>query len=406
MKYILLLFIAAVHFSNVAAQQSTISGSVQDLEGKKLIGAGVYVSGSKFATSTNGDGNYSLSLLPGSYEIGVKMIGFKTKIVKVVIDNQPQKLDFKLSEEITNLAAITIRSGPANPKNINLFTELFIGTSANAKQCKILNPEIIDFEYDKVLSKLMASTNDFLIIENDALGYKIKFIVESFIYDEEKKNVSYKGSSYFEELVGTVSQQKKWNFNRLEAYKGSPRHFFSSLYHDKIKEDGFVVSKIINKPNADRPADSIIKSNIKRLLLTKQTDMGLVDITKGDSLSYWMKQKSKPLYFKELIAQQVLVDTLVHQSEDQLKMINTRNQLYVGYKNNKEEILYKETLDPEFRKLLKLPNSQVSMLMLLQDEALFNSNGILTDPQSVYFSGYWGWKNVADSLPSDYLPAM
>ncbi len=376
------------------------------MEGRKLVGAGVYVSGSRFATSTNDDGNYSLSLLPGSYEIGVKMIGFKTKIVKVVIDNQSQKLDFKLSEEITNLAAVTIRSGPANPKYINLFTELFIGATANAKLCKILNPEIIVFDYDKVRSKLSATTTDFLIIENDALGYKIKFIVDSFIYDEEKKTVSYKGSSYFEELVGTPNQQKKWNFSRLEAYKGSSRHFFSSLYKGKLKEEGFIVSKIIHKPNADRPADSIIKSNIKRLLLNKQTEAGLVEIAKGDSLNYWMKQKNKPAYFKELIAQQILVDTLVHHSKNQLKMMKTRDQLYVAYTKVSEDVLYTETLDPIFRKVLKLPKSQVSMFSLIKNEAFFNSSGVLADPQSVYFSGYWGWKNVADLLPSDYLPGL
>lgn len=407
MRSIFFIFIAIIYFSNASAQQFfTISGSVEDLEGRKLPGAGVYINGSRFATSTNNNGIYSLSLPPGSYELGVKMIGFKTKTVKIVISDSAEKMNFSLVEEVTNLAEVTIRSGPANSKYLDQFTELFIGTTPNAKLCQLLNPEVLVFDYDKVRSKLSARTVDFLIIENGALGYRIKYNIESFIYDEEKKNISYKGSSYFEELEGAVNQQKKWNLNRLDAYYGSARHFFSSLYRGEVEKDGFFVARIINKPNADRPADNIIKSNIKRLMLSQQTELGLIDLRKKDSLNYWMTQKSKPLFLKELITQQILVDTLVHGSENQLKKINTKDQLYIAYTKGKEDVLYKESLDPTLRKVLDLPRSQVSMIMLLQDDASFSLNGNLVDPQSVYFSGYWGWKNMADALPSDYLPKI
>jgi hypothetical protein len=405
MRLSFFLFIALISFFKLNAQQAVVvSGFVEDLQGNKLIGAGVFINGSRFSTSTNNEGSYSLSLLPGSYELGVKMIGFKTKVVKIVIDNQSLKVDFKLAEEITSLAEVTIRSGPPNPKYLNQFTELFIGTTANATLCKILNPEVIVFDYDKVLSKLTARTTDFLIIENEALGYKVKYIVESFVYEEEKKRVAYKGSSYFEDLDGTITQQKKWNLNRIAAYNGSPRHFFSSLYKGELKKDGFNVLKIINKPNADRPADSLIKANIKRLMLSKQTETGLVDLSKGDSLNYWMKQKSKPLFFKELISQQVLADTLVQNGHNQLKKITAKDQMYIAYTKASEEMGYRESLDPLFRKALNLPRAQVSMIKLLEPVAYLSSNGNLVDPQSIYFGGYWGWKNVADLLPSDFIP--
>lgn len=405
MKSIFFLLIAVVYFSNVNAQQFfTVNGSVRDIEGIELPGAEVYISGSRFAVITNSNGNYILSLFPGSYVLGVKMIGFKTKTIKIVISDKPEKIDFKLEEQVTSLAEVTIRSGPPNSKYLNQFIKLFIGTTPNAKSCRILNQEVLVFDYDKILSKLSASTTDFLIIENAALGYRIKYSIESFAYDEGNKNISYIGSSYFEELEGTVNQQKRWGLNRLNAYYGSPRHFFSSLYQGKIEKDGFFIARIINKPNKDRPADSVIKSNIKRFMLSKQTEEGLVDLKKGDSLNYWMKEKNKPLFFKELIMQQILADTLVHDTGNQFKKIMVKDQIYIAYTERSEDVSYKESLDPALRKVLNFPRSQVSMIKLLQDDVSFTSTGNLVDPQSVYFSGYWGWKNVADVLPSDYLP--
>ncbi|MFD0939941.1 carboxypeptidase-like regulatory domain-containing protein [Pedobacter boryungensis] len=405
MRSTFFLFIAIICFLNARAQQSfTISGTVEDLKGRKLPGAGVYISGSRFATSTNNNGSYSLTLTPGSYELGVKMIGFETKVVKIVISSQSEKMDFKLVEQITNLAEVTISNRPANSKYVSQFTELFIGTTPNAQLCHISNPEVLVFDYDRVRSKLSAHTTDFLVIENKALGYRIKYIVETFVYDEEKKSISYKGSSYFEELEGTVIEQKKWNLNRLMTYYGSPRHFFTNLYRGEVEKDGFFIAKITNKPNADRPPDSLIKSNIKRLMLSKQTESGLVDFSKGDSLSYWMKQKEKPLFSAELVAKQILTDTLVHDAGNQLKKISFKDQLYVVYKKDREDPLYKNSLNPFLIKVLNMPKTQMSMIMMLEDEATFSSNGNLANPQSMFFSGYWGWKNVADSLPSDYIP--
>ena len=109
------------------------------------------------------------------------------------------------------------------------------------------------------------------------------------------------------------------------------------------------------------------------------------------------------MYLPTLITKTVLVDTLLHKSENELKSITSKDIMYVVYTKRDEEPGYVSTLSPEIKKNLQFTNSQLSQIKLLVDKCAFSSNGVLVDPQSVYFSGYWGWRNVADSLPIDYI---
>lgn len=100
---------------------------------------------------------------------------------------------------------------------------------------------------------LNVSTNDFLIIENNALGYKIKYLIKDFVYEYRTRMLYYQGFPVYEELKGSKSQEQKWKEKRLTAYYGSVQHFFKSLYDNKSTEEGYIIHKL---SKIELPADS------------------------------------------------------------------------------------------------------------------------------------------------------
>lgn len=71
---IILILLAILSSTNLLAQ-NTISGKVSDISGKGILGASVTASGGRGAT-TNGEGNFSLSLTNGPATINVSFVGY------------------------------------------------------------------------------------------------------------------------------------------------------------------------------------------------------------------------------------------------------------------------------------------------------------------------------------------
>ena len=98
----LLLFACCFTFSiSIFAQTAELEGVVKDaISEETLIQATVRVgdTGTE-GTVTDIDGNYSLSLSPGSYEIVVSYVGYQTQRTTVTLSEGVTVLNFKLEEE-------------------------------------------------------------------------------------------------------------------------------------------------------------------------------------------------------------------------------------------------------------------------------------------------------------------
>lgn len=385
----------------VAQQSFIISGTIKDKNGGTLPGAGIYVSGYKIGTATNNDGKYSLSLKPGNYDILVQMIGFKATNKNAVVTNQALQLDFILEEDAVQLSEVIIKPDPDRQAYINLFKDFFIGTTPNAKQCKIVNPNVLIIDYDKIESKLSVKTNQLLIIENKALGYRIKYLLNDFNYSSKTRIIYYEGYPYYEDLSGSLSKKKKWAIKRLEAYNGSSQHFFKSLYSRNTREEGFIINKLIKKVDSTRAPDEVIKANIKRLINKQQSLSG--NIVLGDSLHYWTKQKNRPKEISILNTSEVLPDTLVHTYNENIKSIYFEDLLYIIYTKEKEKSDYTNVIGQSISRPLTMPNYQISLVTQLVSPCYFYNNGSIYNPKSLLYSGYWAWEKVADSVPMDYV---
>lgn len=407
MKSFLLLLSLLTIGKFCSAQQSYIlSGMVKDKRGEPLPGAGVYVSGYKIATVSNNDGTYTLPLKPGNYDILVQLIGYKALNKNVVIADKAVKLDLILEESVTQLAEVTIKPDPNREHYIAMFKGYFIGTTPNAAQCKLINPNVLIIDYDKEEHKLTVKTTQFLIIENKALGYRIKYLLNNFEYDSKTRIIYYEGFPYYEDLKGSARRKKIWEQKRITAYLGSPQHFFRSIYHHRATEEGFIINKLISIPNPDKPSDSMINANIKRLTKVQEGLTRTLTFTLGDSLSYWIKKKNLPNGISILSRAPVTQDTLVHMKNQSIKSFNFTDQLYVVYTKEREDPSYANRIGLSIARPLDMPDYQISTITLQVVPVYFYENGSVYNPRSMIYSGYWGWEKIADSVPMDYLPPV
>jgi hypothetical protein len=111
LKNTLLVLTLIFSVSNVFAQKGFLRGIVsEDETGETLIGATVSIKGTATGTVTDFNGNYSLSLAPGSYSIQFQFVSFQTITVDGVeiIADEVNKLDVALGSNVEELAAVVV----------------------------------------------------------------------------------------------------------------------------------------------------------------------------------------------------------------------------------------------------------------------------------------------------------
>ncbi|TDO22078.1 carboxypeptidase-like regulatory domain-containing protein [Pedobacter duraquae] len=385
------------------AQTFSISGTVKDKQGV-LPGASIYLSNYKNATSTNSDGKFVLNnLKAGNYDVLVQMMGYLPFTRNVIISDKSVNIDIILKDNTILLNEVVIRTDPNRERYLNMFKEFFIGKTPNAEKCKILNPAVLNIDYDDEARTLTVKSNDFLVIENKALGYKLRYMLQFFEYNYKTRIVYYAGLPTFEDLKGSKSKMRGWVKNRETAYYGSSQQFFKSLYAGTTKEDGFIINKMIKIPNEQRPADSIINKNIKRLTKSVKTVIR-IGSAENDSLMYWSKVRDMPKNISILNRADVLTDTLVRQEYKNLKTMNFKDQLYVIYTKERESVEYTNMSGHSVSRPLDVPNYEISIINMLEGPLHFYENGGIYEPRSILYEGYWAYEKIADMVPMDYIP--
>ncbi len=406
-RFLLKLFLFFFSFSQSFGQNSySITGTVKD-KVSILPGASIYVSGYKIGSITNDNGFFSINkLAPGSYDIMVYMIGYLPYAKKIIIKDKSQQIEVILKDNVTLLKEVVIRPDKDRTKFLALFNDFFIGKTINAKQCKILNPSVLNIEDDKENELVRIRATDFIVIENLALGYKIKYLLTDFEYNYKTNKVFYSGYPHFEEIKGNNSIQKKWVKNREICYRGSQQHFFKSLYNNNIIEQDFLLYKLQYQQNPNKKSDSLVKDKIAQIKAWQKQNPSkeLYDIKEDkDSLYFWIQQQSVPRELAHLLTQPISMDTLVKTYEPNLKTINFNDYLYIVYKGGIEEEGFSSSTHRQFRPN-ELINFQVSTIMLLHPNFNFYANGSSNDFANLYKRGYWAYKKIADLVPLDYKP--
>lgn len=93
--------------SNLYAQSYTLSGKVVDGNLQPLSYVSIRIKTLQSGTTSGQDGNYSLQLDKGSYEIQFSIVGYKTQIITVNADSN-KTLDIKMEEDIKAISEVQV----------------------------------------------------------------------------------------------------------------------------------------------------------------------------------------------------------------------------------------------------------------------------------------------------------
>jgi hypothetical protein len=288
MKYFLLVFIALILRLGAHAQVAyTITGNVKNSKGEKVQSATVFIAGTQKMTMTNADGDYSFKgIIPGNYIVVVNMLGYSSVKQSVVVSNGSETLNLVLADKEIALQEVVISGKKQSPKDLKRFTRYFLGQMYDPKLCKIVNPEIINFAHTD--TTLTATTDDFLVIENQFLGYRVKYLLKIFSVGKSDDWHNFDGEYTFEPLEGSREMINTWVKNRKTTYEGSKMHFLRSLYAGTTRKEGFLLYKV----TSDDPL--IIERNptdARQFVTT--TDSGFVKAdTKPRIMIVYDKQKA------------------------------------------------------------------------------------------------------------------
>ncbi|MBC3784686.1 carboxypeptidase-like regulatory domain-containing protein [Spirosoma utsteinense] len=369
--------------AQVTWAQSTIQGQVQN--GKNLESlpfANVFLSGTTKGTVTDQNGSFTLLNVPaGRFDLIVSYIGFAT--LKTTIQTQDQKVYRFLLKPLDNqLDAVTVtarrRWDSDRARQLSLFTELFIGKNQNARQCRLVNPQVLSFTQKG--DTLRASAQEPLLIENRALGYRIKFQLEYFSYTDASNLIAYQGDPVFEPLrPANAKEAERWRRNRHYAYLGSVMHFGRALYQRQLAREGFTIQKVIERKN-------------------RQGEVRLMGVPGDTIVSVNSLTNPKRLVSLPMAAYKHLLDTV--RSTALQPVIAFADLIQVIYTKEKEPYEYQRTQ----RSSAYDTNDafQKSIMRMLDSSVTVEANGQFWPPRGIRHQGYWAWELMADELPFDY----
>lgn len=254
MKYLIAIAVIFL-FKNASSQNFVISGRVTDEQGRPMSGCSVYFSNTSKGGLTSASGEFTLKNLPeGKYELVVSAIGYETYVTVVLSSDYPRELAIRLKAKSAELQEVVVEPSDRNGWRRwgKYFSENFVGATENAWQCKLLNPEVLHFRFNKKRNRLTVRATAPLVVENKALGYNIKFQLEEFTSDFNENTVTFLGYPLFIEMEnGDTKRKSNWIKNRKQAYYGSLLHFMRSIYRDRMSPEGYTVMAKVNRKDLE-----------------------------------------------------------------------------------------------------------------------------------------------------------
>lgn len=347
-----LLFPIAVFAQN----NFRVAGKVIDSATQQpLQGASVFCQNTTIGTVTNAGGEFQLNLSNGGYDLVVSFMGLETQSIRIS-NTMPEAaslvIALKQKEKSLEEVAIVATNEVANgwEKYGAFLTDNFIGKTANSKECEIENPEALRFFYSRKRKRLKVTSDSVLVIRNKALGYIIKYQLDSFVHEYNNGKTLYAGYPFYEQMEGSDEEMLVWVEKRKMAYNGSVLQFLRAYHDSTLNGDGYKVELINDGTSQPSPI------------------YNPYDTVYYDTLGF----KRVGLFFP--------------------------GKLRVVYS--------KEKPDPAYLAAGKLPMStpiQISILDLANG-IVIEENGYFFDQKDVLTLGYWAWEKMADFLPYDYYP--
>lgn len=344
------------------SKSSEIYGTVRSAADEPVIGASVFINGSTLGTITDVNGQYALkNVPPGRHQLVFSHLEYETRTRLIFTEkHHTYLLNMELMERIVQLAQVEVSARRIAQtadwrRHYQTFEREFLGGSANASKCQIVNPAVLEFEYHAETDVLLATSLQPLEVRNEALGYRLSCQLESF--RKEANTTTFHIRVFFENLApNNRAERKRWKRNRLAAYNGSPHHFYRSLLQGKTRGEGFEVYLL---------TDSTAQQS---------RDKDLISVT----------ESGREVFFEGTL--------LIEYHREPLPSTEMQLLSELDYR-----MLHRQL------PALTLPR-QRSYVQLLDGPVEVYESGQLRQPAKVRAIGYWSWERVADLMPANYNP--
>ena len=227
MKLTLPLFLILFLSSSVFAQVN-ITGKIKDEHANSIPFATIYVKNTTIGTSANSEGEYTLQLKPGQYEVLYKAVGYRQESRRIDIKTS-QVIDVSLKPESYLLKDVTITAGGEDPAYA-IMRKAIKKRKTYLDEVKAYTCEV----YIKGLQKLLDAPKRFLGRDMNELAREIGLDSNrrGIIYlseSESKYSYQYPNDVHEEMISSKVSgRNRAFSFNRATDMKVN---FYENLEH-------------------------------------------------------------------------------------------------------------------------------------------------------------------------------
>lgn len=338
-----------------SAQTYNIRGVVIDGETRQAIPyAHVFINNTTLGSVTDEQGRFDFRHgHEGPGQLIVSFMGYETFSQPLASPRKDLNIQIRLKPSQAALEAVTVAATEDKEwqRNLKTFRKEFLGKTANAASCEIINPWVLEFRKKGGLFQADASAP--LQIQNKALGYEMIFYLNQFETSADRYSIV--GPVRFGEMQSTTDD-KAWQAKRTAAFQGSVKHFFKLLWKNQHNENGFRIYRSVNALEEEQRTPYFERDLGVRVREVRREDL-VRDDPKGGLIFFSIR----PV-----------------------------------------EIHYEPARDfePVYRDLLH----QVSWIQAAGGSIRFDSTGNILNPQDVIVSGYWNRLRVGDLLPLDYIP--
>ncbi|MBN3519484.1 carboxypeptidase-like regulatory domain-containing protein [Algoriphagus lutimaris] len=363
---VIFLFFQVQFILQVNAQ--TIRGKVIDSKTKEpLQFTNVFINNTTIGTTTNEEGSYTLSRpdLPGTFQLVASFVGYSTSSIEVSIgEGETKSVDFLLIPLESVLSEIELKSRRDKPweRHLKRFQDVFLAVSDDpiAGELEITNPWVLEFEKvktDKGPNYIQASAQEPLILENDALGYKVTYYLQDYKFYNFKS--SFYGLAFFENKMSKDSAQSaEYLLNKQTSYLGSIKHLMRSILLQQVPEQGFSLYETFPEQMNRRRTNTYTIELGESIVPISQDSIRRIPLRNGNFRIIW-PQRVEVHFLKK----------------------NYRNDYYLDIYH---------------------PVGWVEAPLGYFD---IDRNGVPIHPTQVVLSGYIGRPRMGRSLPHDYFPS-
>lgn len=339
---------------------------IDDSTHAPIVNANVFIANSMIGTSSDTSGYFEIKNVPvGFHELVASCVGYFMSTIKIqLIAAGDEKVEMHLKPRDVRLGVVEVTAPQpeAWKENLKTFTKLLLGSTPEASECRIINPEVLDFSADP-FGRFQARADKEVTIDNLALGYRLHLSLGTFSLEGRWLSSAWK-VRYEEVQSLDPDVRSRWQKNRDEVYSGSLHHFFVALVSGDLADDGFNMynSETLNRIRRDAP-----------LLEFKRRD-----IVRQSTLNEWVVR------FHNFL--------VVTYDRKQIEM--EPGQAYPDWRGR----------FPDANPRRRRTRPQISILALTKDSLLVDSRGQMLDHLALKVSGDWGKEGLARDLPLEFQP--